>query len=150
MVAFDLPPVLPSNRLGDLAGKIDTGSLGIGGHTGIGDHGCCGGIGTGDGSRVGLAGRAANGPVTPAKLIYKIEPEFSEEARKAKFQGTVVLAIEVDSAGNASNFRVISSPGLGLDEKAIEAVSRWRFRPAYRDGKPVISSARVEVNFRLL
>lgn len=86
----------------------------------------------------------------PPKLIYKIEPEFSEEARKAKFQGTVVLTIEVDPAGNASNFRIVSSPGLGLDRKAIEAVTQWRFRPAYRNGKPVISSARVEVNFRLL
>src|SRR5205823_643487 len=97
-----------------------------------------------------LSAHAIIAKIVPPRLIYKIEPEFSEEARKAKFQGTVVLAIEVDESGRAINMRVLSSPGLGLDQKAIEAVAQWRFRPALQGGKAVASSARVEVNFRLL
>ena len=65
----------------------------------------------------------------------KVEPEFSEEARKAKYQGVVVLSIEVDANGNVRNVRVQRGLGLGLDEKAIDAVSRWRFRPGLFDGK---------------
>ncbi len=82
--------------------------------------------------------------------MYKVEPEFSEEARKAKHQGVVVLSIEVDARGNVRNVRVQQSLGLGLDEKAIEAVSRWRFRPGLFDGKPVATEATVQVNFQLL
>jgi periplasmic protein TonB len=88
--------------------------------------------------------------VTPPQLVYKVEPEFSEEARKAKHQGMVVLTIEVDSSGNVRNVRVRQSLGLGLDEKAIEAVSHWRFRPATLDGKAVTTEAVVQVNFQLL
>lgn len=62
----------------------------------------------------------------------------------------MILAIEVDESGHATNMRVISSPGLGLDQKAIEAVAKWRFRPASQGGRPVPTSARVEVNFHLL
>ena len=69
--------------------------------------------------------------MTPPQLVYKVEPEFSEEARKAKHQGMVVLTIEVDPSGNVRNVRVRQSLGLGLDEKAIEAVSHWRFRPGH-------------------
>ncbi len=88
--------------------------------------------------------------MTPPQLIYKVEPEFSEEARKAKHQGVVVLAIEVDASGHVRNVHVRQSLGLGLDEKAIEAVSHWRFRPAILDGKPVTTDAVVQVNFQLL
>ncbi len=88
--------------------------------------------------------------VTPPQLLYKVEPEFSEEARKAKHQGVVVLSIEVDASGNVRNVRVRQSLGLGLDEKAIEAVSRWRFRPGYSTAKPVTTEAIVQVNFQLL
>jgi TonB family protein len=79
-----------------------------------------------------------------------VEPEFSEDARKAKYSGLVILAIEVDTTGHARAFRVIQSPGLGLEQKAIDAVTQWRFRPGYQDGKPVVTGATVEVNFRLL
>ena len=58
-----------------------------------------------------------------------MEPEYSEEARKAKYQGTVLLYIEVDTDGRATNIRVVRSLGLGLDEKAIEAVKKWKFKP---------------------
>jgi len=90
-----------------------------------------------------------NGTTAPV-VLYKKEPEYSEEARKAKYQGTVVLYIEVDPSGRAINPRVVRSLGLGLDEKALEAVKQWKFRPGYRDGKPVTVAAQIEVNFRLL
>ena len=88
--------------------------------------------------------------MTPPQLVYKVEPEFSEEARKAKHQGVVVLTIEISSNGEVRNVRVRQSLGLGLDEKAIEAVSRWRFRPGVLDGRPVTTEAVVQVNFQLL
>ena len=90
------------------------------------------------------------GGVTAPVLLYKKEPEYSEEARKAKYQGTVLLYIEVDSSGKATNIRVQKSLGLGLDEKAMEAVKQWKFKPGYKDGKPVTVAATIEVNFRLL
>ncbi len=82
--------------------------------------------------------------------IYRPDPDYSEEARKAKYQGTVVLAIVVDEKGNPRDVRVTKPLGLGLDQKAIEAVMKWRFRPAMKDGHPVPVMAQIEVNFRLL
>jgi len=90
------------------------------------------------------------GVTTAPALVYKIEPEFSEEARKARFEGTVVLWAEVDPSGRAVNVRVLRSVGLGLDEKAIAAVTQWRFKPGTRNGRPVPMPATIEVNFRLL
>jgi protein TonB len=87
---------------------------------------------------------------TSPALIYKVEAEYSELASKAKFQGTVVLQIVIDANGNAVNPRVMKSLGLGLDEKAIEAVKQWKFKPVLKDGKPVTVQADVQVNFRLL
>ena len=83
-------------------------------------------------------------------LLWKNEPEYSEEARKAKLQGTVVLRIEIDARGQVQNIAVLRSLGLGLDERAVESVRRWRFRPGYSGGKPATTSAVVEVSFRLL
>jgi len=82
--------------------------------------------------------------------VFKVEPEYSEEVRKAKFQGTVVLTIVVDEKGNPRDLKVFRPLGLGLDQKAIEAVEKWRFKPGMKDGKPVAVMATVEVNFRLL
>jgi periplasmic protein TonB len=90
------------------------------------------------------------GGVTAPQLLYKVEPEYSEEARKAKFQGTVVLYVEVDPSGHAINPKVIRSLGLGLDEKAIEAIKKWKFKPGFKDGHAVTVAATIEVNFRLL
>jgi TonB family protein len=90
------------------------------------------------------------GGVSAPALLYKVEPEYSEEARKAKYQGTVTLYVEVDPNGQARNIRVVRSLGLGLDEKAIEAVMKWKFRPGTKDGRPVAVAATIEVNFRLL
>jgi len=90
------------------------------------------------------------GGVTAPAVLYKIDPEYSEEARKAKYSGTVVLYIQVDESGHATNMRVVKGIGLGLDEKALEAVNKWRFKPGLKDGKPVVVEAHIEVNFRLL
>ena len=86
----------------------------------------------------------------PPQLIYRPEPEYSEEARKARFQGSVVLAVEIGLDGRASKIRVVRAAGLGLDEKAIEAVERWRFIPALEGDKPVAAPALIEVAFHLL
>jgi len=83
--------------------------------------------------------------------IYKPEPEYSEEARKARYQGAVRLFIEIDATGHVmpASTRVIRSLGLGLDETAAECVSRWRFKPATKGGNPIAVQAEVTVNFRL-
>ncbi len=86
---------------------------------------------------------------TPPRAIHTVEPAYSEEARHARFQGTVILQIIVDESGRATHISVLRSLGLGLDEKAVEAVARWRFSPAMKKGRPVAMWATVEVNFRL-
>ncbi len=90
------------------------------------------------------------GPVSAPQLISKVEPEYSEEARRAGLQGTVVLYVVVDGNGAPRDFKVVRSVGLGLDEKAVEAVQKWRFKPGFKDGKPVSAAAQIEVNFRLV
>ena len=87
--------------------------------------------------------------VNVPRLISKREPAYSEEARKAKYQGTVVLWLVVDAAGRPQQIRVQRPLGMGLDEKAIEAVKQWKFEPAKKDGQPVPVMINVEVNFRL-
>ena len=84
-----------------------------------------------------------------SRTIYAPEPEFSEEARKAKYQGVCTLSLVVRSDGRPSDIRVLSSLGMGLDEKAIEAVKNWRFEPAMKDGHPVSVQIAVEVDFHL-
>jgi len=90
------------------------------------------------------------GGVTAPVLVYKSEPEYTELARVAKYQGTVTLYVEITPDGRATNIKVLNSLGLGLDEKAIEAVSQWVFKPGLKDGQPVTVQATIEVNFRLL
>ncbi len=83
-------------------------------------------------------------------VLHKVEPEYSEEARKAKWQGTVVLQLVVDEKGHPQDLKVMRALGLGLDQKAIEAVEKWTFKPGMKDGKAVPVIATIEVNFRLL
>jgi protein TonB len=151
-VAFESPIIeISVPQIGDPASLLANGGLGLHGSNGIGDRGCCGGIGDRTSGKPGISATARTGnKITPPQLIYKVEPEFSEEARKAKYQGVVVLAIEVDASGRPRNLRVLEMLGLGLDEKAIEAVSQWKFRPGYQDGRPVVTTATVEVAFRLM
>jgi TonB family protein len=93
--------------------------------------------------------RVGQGVSVPS-LLYKVEPEFSEAARKIKHQGNVVLELEVDPAGIATNLKISRMLGEGLDAKAMEALKAWRFKPGMKDGKPVTVSARIEVSFRLM
>jgi len=150
-------PQVNMNQYGDPLAKIGPPSNGPGSGGGIGSgsgggvgSGKGGGFGPGEGGGVGGGVYRVGGGVTAPALLAKVEPEYSEEARKAKYQGTVLLYIEVDASGKATNIRVARSLGLGLDEKAIEAVKKWKFKPGYKDGKPVTVAATIEVNFRLL
>jgi len=88
------------------------------------------------------------GVIVP-RLIYNPEPTFSDEARKSKTQGSVTLILVVGADGHTCDIHVQSSLGMGLDEKATEAVRRWRFEPAKFNGQPVATQIAVEVNFHL-
>jgi TonB family protein len=92
--------------------------------------------------------RVGNG-VTPPSLVSKVEPEYTDEARIAKYQGTVVLYAEISPEGAAHNLRIMRGLGLGLDEKAIDAINQWKFKPGIKDGTPVTVAATIEVNYRL-
>src|SRR5215468_10819374 len=132
----------PSNGIG-YGASIGSGSgLGIG--NGFGD-----GVGAGIGGGYGGGVFVVGGGVSAPRPVYKPDPEYSPEARQAKYQGAVVLSLVVAADGKPRNLRVVRSLGMGLDEKAIEAVKRWRFEPARKDGKPVAVAVDVEVNFRL-
>src|SRR5579872_3117814 len=140
----------PLGRIGPLSnGTGSGGGIGSGKGGGVGS-GAGGGVGPGEGGGIGGGVYRVGGGVSAPLLVFKKEPEYSEEARKAKYQGTVTLYVEVDPSGKAVNIRVLHSLGLGLDEKAIEAVKQWKFKPGMKDGKPVTVAASIEVNFRLL
>ncbi len=87
--------------------------------------------------------------VTAPKLTSDPAPEYSDEARKARHQGTVVLSLVVDATGLPQDIKVQRSLGMGLDEEAVKAVKQWRFEPATQNGQPVPVMINVEVNFRL-
>ena len=149
-VAFDTTTIeITGAAIGDPYSRYADGGLGKHGINGLGDRGCCQGLGESQEGRPG-ASSAMRGNASRPELIYKVEPEFSEEARKAKYQGVVVLTIEVDTSGQVRNPRVIQHLGLGLDERAIDAVSKWRFQPGRQDGKAVPTEALVQVTFQLL
>jgi len=151
-------PQVNMAQYGDPLGKIGPPSNGGGTGGGIGDGTGTGvgpgnGVGYGPGEDFGVGGgpyHAGIGGVTAPSVLFKVEPEYSEDARKAKYQGIVLLYVEIDPSGRATNIRVQRSLGLGLDEKAVEAVKKWRFVPGQKDGKPVPVGATIEVNFRLL
>ena len=143
--------------LGDPLAKsgIASNGPGAGGGIGYGPGGGVGrgsgaGYGPGSGGNIGGGAYKIGGGVSAPSVLFKVEPEYSEEARKAKFQGTVVLFVIVDEKGNPRDLKVLRALGLGLDQKAIEAVEKWKFRPGLKDGRPVSVQATIEVNFRLL
>jgi periplasmic protein TonB len=154
------PPdiVLPqSSRVGDPMSQILTPpSNGTGSAGGIG-RGEGGGVGPGTGPGVG-EGRAGGigggvfrlgGGVTAPRAIYDPDPEYSEEARKAKYQGNVMLWVIIGPDGRPRDLRIARSLGMGLDQKALDAVTKWRFAPATKDGQPVAVQVNIEVSFRL-
>ena len=123
-------------------------SLGNGSGSGIGSGN---GAGIGPGSDRGTGGGLyhVGGSVRAPVVIYQVDPEFSEEARKAKFSGNVQVALIVDERGLPSHVRVERGVGMGLDEKAVEAVRQYKFKPAMQGGKPVPVEIYVEVNFQI-
>ncbi|HSM88139.1 MAG TPA: energy transducer TonB [Candidatus Limnocylindrales bacterium] len=136
-------------QMGDPLSKLMTPSngVGVGGGIGSGDGG---GVGSGHGGPGVGSGifHIGNGVGAP-RPIYVPDPEFSDEARKAKYQGVVVLDIIVGADGRVHNPRLVRSLGMGLDEKAIEGVKVWKFEPARKDGRPVAVEMQVEVSFNL-
>jgi len=134
--------VMPSNGTGTRGGIGDNSGTGIGG----GNDG-----GVGPGSLAGYGGHiyAPGRGVSAPHALFDPDPEYSDEARKAKYQGNVVLSVIVDATGNVRDLRVARSLGMGLDEKAMEAVRKWRFAPGMKEGHPVAVQVNVEVNFRL-
>ncbi|WP_263384778.1 energy transducer TonB [Granulicella arctica] len=123
-------------------------SMGNGRGTGLGS-GNGSGLGPGSGGNTGGGPRRIGGGVSAPELIFSVEPEFSEEARKAKVAGNVLVNLWVDTNGLPTHVRVIRGVGMGLDEKAIEAVRQYKFRPAKENGKPVLVELNVEVNFQI-
>jgi protein TonB len=132
----------PSNGTGSGGGIGNGVGGGVGGGSGPG-------VGPGQGGGIGGGIYRVGGGVSAPRPIYDPEPEYSEDARKAKFQGNVILQIVVGTDGRPRDLRVARSLGMGLDEKAIEAVRQWRFEPATKSGVPVAVVVNVEVTFRL-
>src|SRR6202034_2094992 len=87
------------------------------------------------------------GSVIPPKLVYHVDPVYSEEARQAKFSGNVQVYLWVDKDGNPSHIRVVKAAGKGVDEKAVEAVRQYKFTPATLNGAPVAVDLYIDVNF---
>jgi len=132
----------PSNGPG-FGGGIGSGSGGgVGSGTGPG-------VGPGRGGGIGGGIYHVGGGVSAPRPIYSPDPDYSEEARKAKYQGTCVLWVIVGADGHPRDIRVYRSLGMGLDEKAIEAIRTWKFEPARKDGIPVAVQVNIEVSFRL-
>lgn len=148
VVAADLK-YTATTQIGDPLSKLMIPSNG----TGVG-----GGIGSGDGGGVGSGhGGPGVGPglfhigngVSQPRPIYTPDPEFSEEARRAKYQGVVTLYVIVGVDGRIHNPKVLRSLGMGLDQKALERVKTWKFEPAQKDGHPVPVEMSIEVSFNL-
>jgi TonB family protein len=92
---------------------------------------------------------AADAVFTPPKVLRKVDPEYTREARRAAVQGTVLLEAVIDPRGVPIKLTILSPLGFGLDDRAVQAVSRWQFEPARKDGLPIESSTLIPVNFRL-
>jgi len=139
----------PNTQLGDPLSKLMTPSNGVGVGGGIGSN-SGGGVGSGHGGPgVGPGIFHVGDGVSAPRPIFTPEPEFSEEARKAKYQGVVVLNIVVGTDGRVHSPRVVRSLGMGLDEKAIEGVKTWKFDPSKKDGRAVAVEMNIEVAFNL-
>lgn len=130
------------------SGPGSGGGIGTGQGRGVGE-GKGPGVGSGEGGGYGGGVFRIGGGVTPPSVIYRVEPEYSEEARKARYQGAVVLEAIVRKDGTVDIIRIIRGLGFGLDQNAITALKQWRFRPGLRNGVPVDVSLSVEVNFNL-
>jgi protein TonB len=127
---------------------IGSSSMGNGSGSGLGS-GNGSGLGPGSGGNYGGGLEKIGGGVSQPVVLFAPEPEFSEEARKAKFMGVVLVNLVVDANGHPQNVHTLRGVGMGLDEKAVEAVKQYKFRPAMKNGKPVAVELNVEVNFQI-
>jgi len=132
----------PSNGIGAGAGIGSGSGGGIGSGTGAG-------LGPGSGGGFGGGVYKVGGGVSAPRLLVSPDPEYSEEARKAKYQGTCVVWMILGADGRPQKVKIQRALGMGLDEKALEAVKQWRFEPAKKDNQPVAVAISVEVNFHL-
>lgn len=140
-------PQSPQVALGSQGSGADSG-FGSGREGGVGS-GVGNGIGPGeDGGYDGGVMRVGGG-VSEPQVIYEVDPEFSDEARRAKYQGICIVSLIVDAEGNPQNVQVERKLGMGLDEKAVEAVKQYKFKPAYYKGRPVAVAIDVVVNFHI-
>ncbi|MGH9487889.1 MAG: energy transducer TonB [Terriglobales bacterium] len=109
--------------------------------------------GPGDDASGGGACRNApcrvGGNISTPIPIFDPQPQYSPAAREAKFQGTIIIAVIIGADGRVYDAQILRSVGLGLDQKALEAVALWRFQPAERNGHPVRVRADIQVNFHL-
>ena len=148
-------PNLPDIGMKSGINVVLSNGQGSGGGMGSGSGGGLGsgnGIGYGPGSGWNTGGGLAQvgGRVSAPVPLFQPEAEFSDEARRAKYQGVCLVGLIVDAQGNPQNVHIVRALGMGLDEKAMEAVRKYKFKPAMRDGKtPVPVYVNVEVNFRL-
>lgn len=148
-------PTMPNIGMKDGVNVVLSNGTGSSGGMGSGSSGGLGsgngnGYGPGNGGNVGGGYYHVGGGISAPQPLNTVEAEFSDEARRAKYQGVVLIQMIVDAQGNPQNPRVIRPLGMGLDEKALEAVRKYRFKPAMKDGKtPVPVMITVEVNFRL-
>jgi len=124
-------------------------SMGNGAGAGLG-AGTGNGLGSGTGGNYGGGVFKIGGGVSQPEVISAPEPAFTEEARQAKASGKVVVYLQVNPEGHPMHVKVIRGLGMGLDEKAIEAVRQYKFKPAMKDGHPVTVEMNVEVNFQIL
>jgi TonB family protein len=164
-LAVEPTVVMPSLKLPDATNLPDLGipqsqqvTLSQGGGSGSGfGSGEGGGVGSGRGNGVGPGTGGGygggvyhiGGGVSNPVLVYAPDPEFSDEARRAKYQGVCVVGLIVDVNGNPQRVRIVRPLGMGLDEKAMEAVRQYKFKPAIYKGKPVAVEVNIEVNFRI-
>jgi len=138
-----------SSQIGDPLSKLMSPSNGVGVGGGIGS-GNGGGVGSGHGGPgVGPGFFHVGNGVSAPTPIYTPEPEFTEEARKAKYQGVVVLSGIIGVDGRVHNPRVVRSLGMGLDERALEIVKLWKFNPGKKDGRAVDVEMGLEISFNL-
>jgi len=129
--------------------NVKMGSMGNGNGGGLG-NGNGGGYGNGTGGNIGGGIERIGGRVSAPVILHGPDPEFSDEARRAKYQGVCVISLIVDAQGNPQDIHVVRVLGMGLDEKAIEAVKQYKFKPAMKDGKtPVPVRTNIEINFHL-
>jgi periplasmic protein TonB len=139
-------PAMPNPAFSNGTGA--GGGIGSGSGGGIG-KGAGPGIGEGRGGGIGGGVFRVGGGVLAPKPIATPDPQYTEQARQNKYEGTCVLAMVVGPDGKPHDIRVQRGLGMGLDQKAIEAVQQWRFEPATKDGRPVAVQISVEVSFKL-